>query len=532
VPDATEVPLEIKSGRWRNSVKDRAQVILYTLLLADQNGSLDDDNHEWGLLAYAQTDERAEVAMLAVEPTLAEVTSIMCRRNELAANLSTAIQPSKTAEEAASYPPVLDDVRNCEKCRALRTCAVMLRSEIDAAATGGSGEGERLPEVFRNNLGHLTRNHTAFLRHWDRLLLLENEANACRRALPSLPIQTIRARGGGSPVLCGLIIDDESSSPSSSTSVLRLVRNRTKVEEHLAPLAGQHMLLSSEAAGFEGAGATHILARGEITVGWDGNAMEVRLFQPLRKGGLLRVDVDDNSQRLTAQLRGAVVGLLTWHHKLRRLVIDLHEPTFGKPTSPLPNFNTIAPPLNHRQVNAAVRAVCANDYALVISPPGAGKTATLVATLQALLCNRSLSVLVCAHTHSAVDAILMKVLALGMDFVRVGNSADTPKEVMRKFLGTFETVRELKKFANTESARLIACTCIGTSNPFFKHKRFDVCIVDEASQISLPEALLPLQLADRFILFGNPAVRSQPADGMESLLCRLAATHPSAVTWL
>jgi len=47
--------------------------------------------------------------------------------------------------------------------------------------------------------------------------------------------------------------------------------------------------------------------------------------------------------RLTAQLRGAIVGLLTWHHKLRRLVIDLREPTFGEPTSPLPDFNAIAP---------------------------------------------------------------------------------------------------------------------------------------------------------------------------------------------
>lgn len=46
-------------------------------------------------------------------------------------------------------------------------------------------------------------------------------------------------------------------------------------------------------------------------------------------------------------------------------------------------------------------------------------------------------------------------------------------------------------------------------------ERFDVCIVDEAGQITLPAALGPLLLADRFVLVGDhlqvyTAFRSPP----------------------
>lgn len=37
----------------------------------------------------------------------------------------------------------------------------------------------------------------------------------------------------------------------------------------------------------------------------------------------------------------------------------------------------------------------------------------------------------------------------------------------------------------------------------FRRKRFDYCIVDEASQITLPVCVGPLQYADRFVLVGD-----------------------------
>jgi len=71
----------------------------------------------------------------------------------------------------------------------------------------------------------------------------------------------------------------------------------------------------------------------------------------------------------------------------------------------------------------------------------------------------------------------------------------------------------------------------------FSRREFDVCIVDEASQITLPTCLGPLRFANRFILVGDhhqlpPLVRSHEAreGGLdESLFKRLCDAHPEAV---
>lgn len=40
-------------------------------------------------------------------------------------------------------------------------------------------------------------------------------------------------------------------------------------------------------------------------------------------------------------------------------------------------------------------------------------------------------------------------------------------------------------------------------SPLFIRRRFDYCIVDEASQITLPTCLGPLRFADTFVLVGD-----------------------------
>lgn len=54
---------------------------------------------------------------------------------------------------------------------------------------------------------------------------------------------------------------------------------------------------------------------------------------------------------------------------------------------------------------------------------------------------------------------------------------------------------------------------ISRYSPLFSRRQFDYCIVDEASQITLPTCLGPLRYADKFILVGDhfqlpPLVRS------------------------
>lgn len=63
---------------------------------------------------------------------------------------------------------------------------------------------------------------------------------------------------------------------------------------------------------------------------------------------------------------------------------------------------------------------------------------------------------------------------------------------------------------------MVGTTCMGIKHPIFTRRRFDFCIVDEASQISQPICLGPLLYAKRFVLVGDhqqlpPIVQNQEA---------------------
>lgn len=74
----------------------------------------------------------------------------------------------------------------------------------------------------------------------------------------------------------------------------------------------------------------------------------------------------------------------------------------------------------------------------------------------------------------------------------------------------------------------------------FNKRKFDYCIVDEASQITLPACIGPLRYASRFVLVGDhyqlpPLVRNAEAQkaGLDVSLFRLLSeAHPSALTIL
>jgi len=83
-------------------------------------------------------------------------------------------------------------------------------------------------------------------------------------------------------------------------------------------------------------------------------------------------------------------------------------------------------------------------------------------------------------------------------------------------------------------------TGLADASFIFNKQKFDYCIVDEASQITLPACLGPLRYADRFVLVGDhyqlpPLVRNVEAmnGGLDvSLFRKLSEEHPSAMTIL
>jgi len=83
-------------------------------------------------------------------------------------------------------------------------------------------------------------------------------------------------------------------------------------------------------------------------------------------------------------------------------------------------------------------------------------------------------------------------------------------------------------------------TCADFRRPLFGKRKFDYCIVDEASQITLPTCLGPLRFADKFVLVGDhnqlpPLVRNPAArkGGLDiSLFRRLSEAQPDAIVYL
>lgn len=94
--------------------------------------------------------------------------------------------------------------------------------------------------------------------------------------------------------------------------------------------------------------------------------------------------------------------------------------------------------LNKNQQRAILKALTMKDYMLIKGMPGTGKTQTLISLIE-LLAKIGYTVLITAHTNSALDNILLKLLDRRVDFLRLGSS----------------TYSSLK--SKTDSARFLRC---------------------------------------------------------------------------
>ena len=74
------------------------------------------------------------------------------------------------------------------------------------------------------------------------------------------------------------------------------------------------------------------------------------------------------------------------------------------------------------------------DYALVLGLPGTGKTSTIATAIKALL-DVGKSVLVTSYTNSAVDNILVKLVALEVPVLRLGRSQGVHEAIKPYMLG-------------------------------------------------------------------------------------------------
>ncbi|WP_449031050.1 DEAD/DEAH box helicase [Prevotella melaninogenica] len=182
-----------------------------------------------------------------------------------------------------------------------------------------------------------------------------------------------------------------------------------------------------------------------------------------------------------------------------------------------------------------LKAKQAQDYFLLIGPPGTGKTSQALQFLvreqlaeKPKVQNSNLkvqsSILLLAYTNRAVDEICNMLTENELDYIRIGNefSCD-PKysdHLLKEVLDDNATLNSIK--STLADARIVVATTstMNSNAALFNIKHFDLAIIDEASQILEPNIIGLLTSQHRggrairkFILIGDhkqlPAVVQQ-----------------------
>ncbi|CCD20512.1 RNA helicase (UPF2 interacting domain) Type III restriction enzyme res subunit AAA domain [Trypanosoma vivax] len=183
--------------------------------------------------------------------------------------------------------------------------------------------------------------------------------------------------------------------------------------------------------------------------------------------------------------------------------------------------------LNESQ-QAAVKAALSNAFTLIQGPPGTGKTSTSVQIIRQLLLRKKTRVLVCAPSNAAVDHLSESMYKNKIDFIRVQpryreeNDSGRPytlgsrvreimeamplnrkkRDIVKRALESGRLSEEEKQLCQKledravkkilAETRVVACTCIGAGSRWLRGFKADFVLIDEASQATEPETLVPL----------------------------------------
>ncbi|KAL9126580.1 MAG: hypothetical protein Q9217_004394 [Psora testacea] len=510
-----------------------------------------------GILYYMQTSDISSVRTLRHE-----LVPMIIQRNALASFV----------RNRTELPPMLRKPYTCGKCYAQTPCYLYHK-----LVENGNGETSGMGEKFDDLVKHLKPRHQEFFSKWDDLLTKEEkDIVKFRRELWTMQSDEREKVGR---CFGGLVIDPCSFHEEEDTSKINRFRYNfvrqmpvagfdftasqitlgepivisdekghfalangfvTKVQKQKIQVAIDRRLHNARAKKEDFDPEHNQVFSGIIEVFQEGSGSSTQASLPPDQPVVYRLDKDEFSNGM-ALVRNNLIRLMEKDvfgvQALRRLIVEGVPPVFKPtPSDYILDDTASQASLNVDQRAAIEKVMSAEDYALVLGMPGTGKTTTIAHIIRALVAQGK-SVLLTSYTHTAVDNILLKLRNDNIGIFRLGVIAKVHPGVQEFADLAGRPMKTVEELNMCYTRKVVATTCLGINHPIFNQRIFDYCIVDEASQITLPVCLGPIRMARTFILVGDqyqlpPLVQNKEAleGGLDiSLFKLLSGKHPSSV---
>lgn len=527
------MPLEIKTGRASYSFEHKGQVILYLMMMEFRDQDIDT-----GLLLYLK-----ENAMQEIKSGHHEKRDLILLRNTLAHYFAKKPEDLRSINseldlKAMELPEPINHHSACNRCPYQTLCCAYLARDLNTNLS----PSHPLTALIKELQANFEISHLDYIMKWITLLQLEeNYENSSN--LSNVWTMSPEKRERRGTCICNLKIvgkvverDDRYRHEFARVDIKGETIKNGAFDGTFAE--NDYVIVSTDTRVNIAAGHIMHISHDIVAVLLDKDI--TRLYAH----STFHID-KYSSTGLSTFNYANVAGLLSNDEtsvKLRRIIIDRRPATFMEklPRSVVSASSRIISDLNENQQRAVLKAVAAHEYVLIKGMPGTGKTQTLVALIELLL-ELGSSVLVTAHTHSAVDNVLLKLLERNIDFLRLGSTKQIHPLLTCKSeeyaIASCDSPEDLETFYN--SKRIVGVTCYGAYHALLRRRSFDICVVDESAQIMQPTVLRPLYSACKFVLVGDPdqlppVIKSKSAAKLganESLFVRLDSDDNTVNLW-
>lgn len=196
----------------------------------------------------------------------------------------------------------------------------------------------------------------------------------------------------------------------------------------------------------------------------------------------------------------------------RDLLLSQRPPKFDE------SLDTLISQAEDDFARVALKAKAAQDYFLLVGPPGTGKTScALKKMVETFHADKEAQILLLSYTNRAVDEICKSLASIrpAVDFIRVGSELSCDENYRSHLIENelSSCNRRSEVYERIRNCRIIVGTVAAISGKpeLFRLKHFNVSIIDEATQILEPQLLGILcargeddrNAIDKFILIGD-----------------------------